>query len=317
MQYFSIRNYSKSILCCALALVAYSNANGAPLVLSRAEGLVRRAVTRAVSNRVTKTMAKPVSWPINKIAQTQFYKKHPWLVKGAGMCLAIVAAKKALDSYEARQPRALRDAAVLGKLAKIKALIKAGAQLDIKDEEDRTALHYAALNGHSAIVQALINAKADLNVQDNNGDTALHCAAFFNHSKIIQALITAQADLNMQDHHGSAALHFAAYNGHLATVQALIDADAGIDADEINQLANKYAVWKIIKKRRQEISTEIDNATGLNPKDISSLITDYLVPERPTNTPTPDESDDEDATPIRAPTQVEARQNHQDTIEGL
>ena len=107
--------------------------------------LVRRALTHAVSNRVIKTMVKPVSWPINKIVQTNFYKKHPWLVKGAAVCLTIVATRRAVQAYcqaraikqEAQRPQALLEAAWDGQLAKVKALIKAGAQVNIQENTDR------------------------------------------------------------------------------------------------------------------------------------------------------------------------------------
>ena len=399
-----------------LALIAITSISSI-----HATSLVRRAATHLASNRFTKAMAKPVSWSISKITQTNFYKKHPWLVKGAGACLAIVAAKKALAVYkdycmrqQAQQPQALLEAAKLGQLEKVKALIKAGAPLNRQDNRGHTALHWAAKNGnletvqtliatkanldlqnnvgetplytainkyHLKTAQALIVAGAHLNIQNNHGNTALHRATYRGHFEIIKALIAAKADLNIQSHHGNTALHWAvggvgdfetvqalikagaginiqdndgytalhraagstgnfeivqalikaganlntrdldhhtalywaAYYGHLVIVQTLIDADADIDADKINQLANlanKEAAWKIIEERRKNVSTLIDNAIHLDPQNISQLITNYLVPARPTNAPAQDESGDEDMALIRANAQVESKQNH-------
>jgi ankyrin repeat protein len=115
-------------------------------------------------------------------------------------------------------------------------------------QQDSLTLMKASMNGDLAQVKALIAAGAQINKLNGYGNTALRLAAFGGHLEIVQALITAKAELNKQNRFGLTALRSAALCRHLEIVKALVTAGADIDADFINQLPNRVAVWEAIEE---------------------------------------------------------------------
>lgn len=82
----------------------------------------------------------------------------------------------------------------------MKYLLKSGADLTYRYEEDGTTpLHQAALLGDIDILQALLQAGASVDDEDRAGATALHYAA---KRQVVAALITAGADVDHEDHAG-------------------------------------------------------------------------------------------------------------------
>ena len=66
----------------------------------------------------------------------------------------------------------LHAAAAHGKLARVSALLKAGATLEARDKEGRTPLHQAAaFNAESAVVLTLLDAGADPKAKNTDGKT--------------------------------------------------------------------------------------------------------------------------------------------------
>jgi ankyrin repeat protein len=67
----------------------------------------------------------------------------------------------------------LMNAAMLGRVDIVKALIDAGADIQKKGQFGYTALHAAAQNGHLDVVQALVNYGASVNCKNDDGDIPL------------------------------------------------------------------------------------------------------------------------------------------------
>jgi ankyrin repeat protein len=65
------------------------------------------------------------------------------------------------------------NAAMLGRVDIVKALIDAGADIQKKGQFGYTALHAAAQNGHLDVVQALVKYGASVNCKNDDGDIPL------------------------------------------------------------------------------------------------------------------------------------------------
>lgn len=78
-----------SILSLLFCLLAYQ--------AQEARSLVRRALTAPLK------LAKPLARPVNWVTQTQFYKKHPWLVKAGAVIATGLVVKKYYHTYKTRK----------------------------------------------------------------------------------------------------------------------------------------------------------------------------------------------------------------------
>ena len=67
----------------------------------------------------------------------------------------------------------LMNAAMLGRLDVVRALIDSGANVQKKGQFGYTALHAAAQGGHLEVVQALVNYGASVNCKNDDGDIPL------------------------------------------------------------------------------------------------------------------------------------------------
>ncbi len=124
------------------------------------------------------------------------------------------------------------EAAKLGDLARIDALIDGGAPVDAAEADGSTALHWAAQRGHADIVAALIEAGADPNARTRYGITALVLAANNGDTTVVRRLLAAGADANATSREHQSALMSAARNGRVATVNTLIESGADVNATE-------------------------------------------------------------------------------------
>lgn len=126
------------------------------------------------------------------------------------------------------------DAAMLGDVARVEALIRQGADLNAAQGDGMTALHWAAELGHGDLAQRLIAAGADPQVVTRMGDyTPLHIAARGGHAEIVETLLEGGADPAARTSPGgSTALHFAASTSSADAVRALLEAGADVNARE-------------------------------------------------------------------------------------
>lgn len=117
-----------------------------------------------------------------------------------------------------------------GDLAKVKALLNAGAEVDWVDRSGpgRTALAEAALRGHVELVSFLLAHGADRDHKDRAvGTTPLGWASINGHREIAQLLIEAGADVQMASSGPRLTpLMYAALNGHASIVEVLLGAGA-------------------------------------------------------------------------------------------
>ena len=123
------------------------------------------------------------------------------------------------------------DAAGVGNLAKVQALLKSNPDLvSSKDNQYRTPLHYAADSGQKAVAELLLANGADVNAKDKNGWTPLHWAAERGHKNVAQLLLASKADVNAKNSTGATPLHFAAASNHKDVAELLLANGADVDA---------------------------------------------------------------------------------------
>ena len=75
------------------------------------------------------------------------------------------------------------NAAMLGRLDIVKALIESGADIQKKGQFGYTALHAAAQGGHLDVVQALVRYGASVNCKNDDGDIPLILGMFEQNKK--------------------------------------------------------------------------------------------------------------------------------------
>jgi ankyrin repeat protein len=137
--------------------------------------------------------------------------------------------------WGANPPEApLADAAMLGDLERVEALIRQGADLDAAQGDGMTALHWSAELGHAAMARKLLDAGASASVTTRLGDyTPLHIAARGGHADVVSALLEAGADPAARTSTGgSTPLHFAASTPSHDAVEMLIEFGADPNARE-------------------------------------------------------------------------------------
>ena len=101
---------------------------------------------------------------------------------------------------------ALHLAAVGGKLAMVKTVIKAGACVNGATSVGTGALHAACFEGNCAIVETLVAAGAHVNAVDAHGATCLMAAASSDDVNLLAYLIRHGADVNAVDEDGRSVL---------------------------------------------------------------------------------------------------------------
>jgi ankyrin repeat protein len=117
----------------------------------------------------------------------------------------------------------LFDAARLGRVDMIPALLQAGADIAALDGMGHTALILACYHGHEDAVDLLLELGAAVDQPDGaRGNTALMGAAFKGLAEIAGTLLEAGADPDTVNNAGQTALMFAALFGRSAIVDRLI-----------------------------------------------------------------------------------------------
>lgn len=101
------------------------------------------------------------------------------------------------------------NAAIVGDLAEIKAMLIAGVSVNAKRGDGVTALLLASEVGHLEVVRALLTAGADVNFKMDDGHTALMSASNSGHLEIVQLLLGAGADANVKMFDGGTAWSYA------------------------------------------------------------------------------------------------------------
>jgi ankyrin repeat protein len=155
------------------------------------------------------------------------------------------------------------EAAMYGKLEKVRGAIADGINVNAIGSKGQTALMYAASYGHISIIQVLLDAGADPNILSEEGGigeemTALmHVVSSFfanNRAEIVKLLVRSGADVNLKGIRGQTALMFALKDSE--SVKALIEAGADLNArddrgNSVLMLAHTQGNFKVRKLLEQ------------------------------------------------------------------
>ncbi len=156
-------------------------------------------------------------------------------VGGAFLVAAVTAGTTGVSELAAAPGDAsVADAARIGDLPSVRALLQEGADVNAAHGDGMSALHWAAERGDAEMVEALVHAGAAVDAVTRIGHyTPLHVASTGGHAKVIGRLVEAGADVSATaTTTGVTPLHLAAAAGSATAVTALLDHDAEVDARE-------------------------------------------------------------------------------------
>jgi hypothetical protein len=147
----------------------------------------------------------------------------------------------------------LVQAANIGNLNEINALLAKGADVNAKTNDGSTALMNASQEGHKDIIDALLSKGADANAKMENGFTALILASRRGHKDIVDALLAKGADINAKTKDGATALYMACYYGRDDIVALLKKHGAGICSLNISRAGTGTVADSEYKNRHKAI----------------------------------------------------------------
>jgi uncharacterized protein len=125
----------------------------------------------------------------------------------------------------------LVEAADLGNVRQVKALLSKKADVNARDKDGKTLLMSAAGRGDLEMVKLLIGKGAEVNAKDRWGRTSLTMASANNLAEVAELLLEKGADINVESplkcEQGAICrwtpLMRAAYKGHADVVKLLLD----------------------------------------------------------------------------------------------
>ena len=115
-----------------------------------------------------------------------------------------------LNARYANQTTPLMQAARLGDVEMINALLLAGADFTPRNADGNNALWLACFSDNLDALQALLIAGIDLNNRNDNGSTCLMYAASASKPAVVSVLLQAGADISLENLDGFTALDMAA-----------------------------------------------------------------------------------------------------------
>jgi ankyrin repeat protein len=155
---------------------------------------------------------------------------------------------------QARNARVLHFACAVGRVAYVKALLRAGAAVDACDKNEWTPLHVASAKGHDGVVGALLGAGAAVGARTKDQVTPLHLASRYGHAHVVGALLSAPAHVagallpapahvavHARDRYQRTPLHVASRYGHVGVVGSLLRAGAAVNARDRRKVTPLHA----------------------------------------------------------------------------
>ena len=161
---------------------------------------------------------------------------------GWGSFLPLLALIAALGTGAPAAASELSDAVRADDLAKVNALIAAGADVK-KGDTFGTPLHTAVARGNVGIVKALLDAGANIEAKGVGAAHPLHFAALSNQPAAAALLIQRGAKIEARNSEEMTPLMLAAVNGKVEVAEVLIDAGADITASNKKYSVAEYAAF--------------------------------------------------------------------------
>lgn len=181
-------------------------------------------------------------------------------VKTLGWWAVSVLAASAWQAAGAASPVA--DAASVGDLDQVHALIGGGHDVNTPQADGSTALLWAAYESHPEMVAALIEAGADPNSANEFGVTPLLQASRIGDAAVIGALLEAGADIEATSPNGETALMAAARTGRVDAVALLLE--HGSDPNAVESFWEQTALmWAAVEGHGDVIDVLL--AAGADP----------------------------------------------------
>ncbi|XP_069119475.1 uncharacterized protein [Argopecten irradians] len=101
----------------------------------------------------------------------------------------------------------------LGRVQKIKTLLKMKFDPEEGDYDENTCLHYAAMYNRDAVIREIGN-RVNINKQNSKKETALHIACMKGNEEAVLALMEMNARSNIRNAFGETALHVVGYSSN-------------------------------------------------------------------------------------------------------
>ncbi|KAL3926709.1 MAG: hypothetical protein SGPRY_003177, partial [Prymnesium sp.] len=129
----------------------------------------------------------------------------------------------------------LCEAAKVGDIERLTAVLICGANVNAHDYDSRTALHLAASSGNSQVVDLLLHHRARVNVADRWGGTPLRDAVTGNYRKVARKLCKARGTLNYSDARAVLELCECARNGNAERTGLLLQCGVNVNARDYKE----------------------------------------------------------------------------------
>ena len=154
-----------------------------------------------------------------------------------GLLRALIAAGADVDEADDKDGvTPLYMASLMGHLAVVKVLLKAGAGVNKPNKDGFTPLYMASYKGHLEVVEFLLAKGAAVNqARTINGTTPLWVACQNGHERVVRCLLGKEdINVNLGSNGGVTPLWIACQNGHTDVVNALLD-KVGVDVNQANE----------------------------------------------------------------------------------
>ncbi len=174
----------------------------------------------------------------------------------------------------------IHDAAFMGDLQKVKALLKDNPELiSSKDHLGKTPLHCAAEEGHKNVAELLLAKGADVNAKTDYGLTPLHEAAWHSHKDMAKLLLANKADVNAKAKDGDTPLHYAVVEANKDVAKLLLANKAEYTIFEVAAIGDVERVKALLKanpdlvfSKDEHNRTPLHMAARCGLKDIVELL---------------------------------------------
>ena len=163
----------------------------------------------------------------------------------------------------------IHEAAVSGKLFKVRSLLKGGANKNARDGYNNTPLMLAlaAPKDKKLVAALLIEKGANVHAQNNAGNTALH---FADSDIIAELLLKADAKPNVQNKFKQTPLHIAMVRGQLLLVKLLLLHGANPKIADKNGITPLHLAMVTAHMKEQDMLKGAKGATQAKPGPIAS-----------------------------------------------